>query len=81
MPRGAVVIDAERCKGCGLCIAACPKKVLALSGRLNRSGYDTAHVERPEDCIGCAACAMTCPEVAIEVYREAVGVTEGRAHG
>ena len=72
MPRGTVVIDTERCKGCGLCIAACPQKVLAYSGTLNKSGYNAAHMERPEACIGCAFCAMTCPDIAIEVYREKV---------
>jgi len=72
MPRGAVVVDVERCKGCGLCVAACPQGVLAFSGTLNRSGYDVVHMERPEACIGCAFCAMTCPDIAIEVYREKV---------
>jgi len=70
MPTGTVVIDPERCKGCGLCIAACPHKVLAFSGNLNKSGYDVVHMKRPEACIGCAFCAMTCPDIAIEVYRE-----------
>lgn len=70
MPRGTVVFDAERCKGCGLCIPACPKDVLAFSGTLNKSGYDVVHMERPDDCIGCAFCAKTCPDIAIEVYRE-----------
>lgn len=72
MPRGTVIIDEERCKGCGLCIAACPQHVLAFSGEINKSGYNYAHAEHPEKCVGCAFCAMTCPDVAIEVYREKV---------
>lgn len=73
MPQGVVVIDAERCKGCGLCIAVCPQQVLALSGTRNQSGYDVAHMARPEACVGCAFCAMTCPEVAMDVYRRGSG--------
>jgi 2-oxoglutarate ferredoxin oxidoreductase subunit delta len=39
MARGAVVIDAERCKACGLCIAACPQNLLHLAAGLNLHGY------------------------------------------
>ncbi len=72
MPRGAVVIDKDRCKGCGLCIAACPNQVLAFSGELNKSGYNVVYMEDPEACVGCAFCAQTCPDIAIEVYREKI---------
>ena len=37
----ALVIDVERCKGCGMCAAACPKKILAPDAeKLNRKGYN-----------------------------------------
>lgn len=68
MPK--VVIDRERCKGCGLCVHACPKKVLELlSGELNKKGYHPSAPVRLEDCIGCAICALFCPDVAITVSK------------
>ena len=58
-------IDNDRCKGCGLCVAICPKKVLELSDKVNPTGYFPAFRARPEDCIYCAMCATMCPDVAI----------------
>lgn len=63
-----VVIAAERCKGCELCIAACPPRVLGLGG-LNVRGYRTAVLLDNDRCTSCAACALVCPETAITVYR------------
>jgi 2-oxoglutarate ferredoxin oxidoreductase subunit delta len=74
MLKGMVVVDEERCKGCGLCITVCPKDVLSYSNELNTSGYNFVYVKRPEDCIGCGFCALTCPDVALEVYRERAAV-------
>ena len=59
---GAVDIDRERCKGCDLCVVACPCSVLALE---TKDVNDVA----PEACIGCAACATVCPDGCITVYR------------
>ena len=77
MARGMVLIDKERCKGCGLCIAACPQHVLAFSGEVNTSGYNVVHMENPDACTGCTFCALTCPDVAITVYRQKARVKEG----
>ncbi|MBN1591960.1 MAG: 4Fe-4S binding protein [Candidatus Coatesbacteria bacterium] len=66
---GRVVIDKDLCKGCELCIGACPKGVLAMSTKINAKGYFYSEAVNPDDCIGCALCAMSCPDVAIEVYK------------
>lgn len=70
--RGKVVIDEEKCKGCGLCINFCPQKILKAGTHLNAKGYYPAVCIDIEKCTGCAICAIMCPDVAIEVYREPV---------
>ena len=67
-------IDPERCKGCGLCVSVCPKKVLAMSEtRMNARGYHPAELADAESCISCALCALICPDVAISIREEASG--------
>ena len=68
--KGTVVVDAERCKGCELCVVACPMKVLALSGEVNSKGYRFSRMVSPEACTGCASCASVCPDSCITVYRQ-----------
>ncbi len=60
-------IGRDRCKGCGICVDACPKKVLEISDELNTKGYFPAFQARPEDCIFCAICCTMCPDVAIAI--------------
>ncbi|MFW5837428.1 MAG: 4Fe-4S dicluster domain-containing protein [Desulfovibrionaceae bacterium] len=61
----------ERCKGCLLCVEACPKAVIVQSGRFNQHGYKVAEAatDKKDECTGCAFCAMVCPDVAIRVYK------------
>ncbi|MCM1036751.1 MAG: 4Fe-4S binding protein [Bacteroides sp.] len=67
---GAVTIDGARCKGCDLCVVACPTDVLRLQPQeVNDRGYHFAYTANPEACIGCASCATVCPDGCIEVYR------------
>lgn len=68
--KGAVVIDSGCCKGCSLCVVACPVDVLALQSKeVNDRGYYFAYAADPDKCIGCANCAVVCPDSCIEVYR------------
>lgn len=68
MPR--LDIDENRCKGCGLCTLACPKKLIVLSDKLNSLGYTPAFLNAVDNCTGCGLCAQMCPDVAIKLYRE-----------
>jgi 2-oxoglutarate ferredoxin oxidoreductase subunit delta len=67
--KGDVHIELEKCKGCELCIVACPQDVLALSPQINKQGYHYAVLIK-DDCTGCVNCALVCPEAIITVYRE-----------
>lgn len=72
-----VTVDRSRCKGCELCVHACPKRVLAMSEEINDKGYFFASVVKPADCTGCKFCALTCPDVAIEIAVLTEQQTEG----
>ena len=68
MPR--IVVDDHYCKGCGLCVDACPQHIVALDpDRITAKGYHPATLTDPERCTGCSSCFQMCPDVAITVVR------------
>ncbi len=68
--KGTIVVDVERCKGCGVCVGACPGEVIALHHEVNAKGYNYLYMKTPDDCTGCANCAIVCPDSCITVYRQ-----------
>src|SRR5512136_943422 len=67
--KGKVIFDIETCKGCELCIKACPQESLELSPKINAQGYHYAVLVK-DNCTGCTNCALVCPDAVITVYRE-----------
>ena len=66
--KGQIVVDTDHCKGCGLCVEACPMHVIELSKHVNGKGYNYSEPVK-EGCIGCASCALICPDGVISVYK------------
>ncbi|MFI3304835.1 MAG: 4Fe-4S dicluster domain-containing protein [Rikenellaceae bacterium] len=67
--KGAIVVDIQRCKGCGICVTACPLNVLEMSTEVNDKGYTYALMAAADKCTGCASCGIICPDSCIKVYR------------
>ena len=56
-------VHTNRCKGCGICVAFCPKQVLAISE------IEKVEVVAEDKCIQCGQCETRCPDFAIFVKR------------
>lgn len=75
-PRGRVIVSEVYCKGCELCVSACPQEALQLSlERITPRGYHPAELLQ-ERCNGCGTCAVVCPEAALTVYRQVIRRSE-----
>jgi 2-oxoglutarate ferredoxin oxidoreductase subunit delta len=75
--RGTVVIDVERCKGCELCIDACPPRVLSMTVHdRNEKGF--LYPVLTQGCTACRACAQVCPDYVFQVWHYDQPVTIAR---
>lgn len=64
-----VVVEADQCKGCRLCVESCPHGCLSIGTKINRIGYQHAVFES-DACTACGQCFYACPEPgAITVFR------------
>ena len=63
-----LLIASDRCKGCEICVHACPTHVLALDSTVvNPLGYHPARLVDPDGCTSCAICARVCPDAVFTV--------------
>ena len=77
MSRGRPEINRERCKGCTLCVGACPEKIISMSkDQFNRQGVPFAVCFDESRCTACMSCAIICPDSAITVLRFAAASGE-----
>jgi 2-oxoglutarate ferredoxin oxidoreductase subunit delta len=68
--KGWIEVNLLFCKGCELCVNACPQQVLALDmDRLTPKGFHPISLVK-EGCTGCAICAVVCPDSALTVFRQ-----------
>lgn len=51
-------VNIKWCKGCGICVQYCPKKVLELR-------HGKVYIAHQDQCIRCGQCEMRCPDYAI----------------
>lgn len=70
MAKFHVRFNSDKCKGCELCLAFCPKGLIVISPAINNKGYRPASIEQMDECIGCQSCAIVCPDGAIEIFKE-----------
>lgn len=65
-----VTFESDICKGCGLCVSACPKHLIVIDKeKINKKGHYPARMTDQAACIGCAFCATMCPDCVITVER------------
>ena len=70
MRRFKLNFNINKCKGCELCVAFCPKNVIAIDESVtNAKGYHPAAAVDIAACVGCCSCARMCPDCVITIYQ------------
>lgn len=65
-----ITFNMDLCKGCSLCVLACPKKIIKLADDIiNIKGYHPAEIIDQDACIACAFCATMCPDCVIKIEK------------
>jgi len=66
-----IQIDETKCKGCELCVQACPLSLIRMAtSRINTKGYNPAEPHDPaHKCTACTLCYQVCPDVCITVLK------------
>lgn len=65
-----VFIEKDACKGCGICIMVCPKKILEFTDELNQKGFYYPKLIHADKCILCENCMIYCPDFAVVVKKD-----------
>ena len=63
------LVEDDRCKSCGLCVAYCPQNCLKIGKKINVGGYKIPEHTDASMCTSCGICYLVCPEAAITVYK------------
>ncbi|MBN2406756.1 MAG: FAD-binding protein [Elusimicrobia bacterium] len=68
-----IIIDQNKCSGCGLCVKSCPFDVIQIKSRKDENKLHPRYKNIAvilEGCTLCGACVEACPVDAITVTRE-----------
>ncbi|MCL1983117.1 MAG: ferredoxin family protein [Clostridiales bacterium] len=65
-----ITIDKVYCKGCDICLSACPKKIFVRSKKRNNYGSNMPEAQNADECVVCRMCERMCPDGAINVEGE-----------